>query len=130
VELGESELFEEGLVCPWCFGPLHAMSTELRQKLKIIPAAVLPLLSYYPYELPLIIVAQRCCSCMLLLFPSLLVGVWHLGVTTALLGDDLAGLALLSPARATVGLLLRIIAGRTPSLLAPTVTHIVIILLG
>lgn len=34
------ELPEEKRVCPCCNGPLHVMSTEVRQELKIIPAQV------------------------------------------------------------------------------------------
>lgn len=40
VETVEYQLPEEERVCPCCNGPLHAMSTEVRQELKIIPAAV------------------------------------------------------------------------------------------
>jgi len=34
------ELHQEEQVCPNCGGPLHEMSTEVRQELKVIPAQV------------------------------------------------------------------------------------------
>lgn len=40
VEIIEYHLPEAEQVCPCCNGPLHAMSTEVRQELKIIPAEV------------------------------------------------------------------------------------------
>jgi transposase len=40
VEIVEYELPEAERVCPCCNGRLHAMSTEVRQELKIIPAEV------------------------------------------------------------------------------------------
>ena len=40
VEVVEHRLPEEERVCPACGGPLHEMSTEVRQELKIIPAQV------------------------------------------------------------------------------------------
>jgi transposase len=40
VETVEYELPEQERVCPCCNGPLHVMSTEVRQELKIIPAEV------------------------------------------------------------------------------------------
>ncbi|WP_422393073.1 IS66 family transposase ISCde1 [Moorella humiferrea] len=40
VEVVEHRLPEEEQVCPACGGPLHEMSTEVRQELKIIPAQV------------------------------------------------------------------------------------------
>lgn len=40
VEVVEHHLPEEERVCPCCGGPLHEMSTEVRQELKIIPAKV------------------------------------------------------------------------------------------
>ncbi|WP_422393123.1 IS66 family transposase [Neomoorella thermoacetica] len=40
VEVVEHRLPEEEQVCPHCGGPLHEMSTEVRQELKIIPAQV------------------------------------------------------------------------------------------
>ncbi|MGI6284869.1 IS66 family transposase [Neomoorella humiferrea] len=40
VEVVEHRLSEEEQVCPACGGPLHEMSTEIRQELKIIPAQV------------------------------------------------------------------------------------------
>jgi transposase len=40
VEVVEHRLPEEERVCPCCGGPLHEMSTEIRQELKVIPAQV------------------------------------------------------------------------------------------
>jgi len=40
VEIIEYHLPAEEQVCPCCNGPLHAMSTEVRQELKVIPAEV------------------------------------------------------------------------------------------
>ena len=40
VEIVEHRLSPEEQVCPECGGPLHEMSTEVRQELKIIPAQV------------------------------------------------------------------------------------------
>lgn len=40
VEVVEHRLPEEERVCPCCGGPLHEMSTEVRQELKVIPAQV------------------------------------------------------------------------------------------
>lgn len=40
VETVEYHLPEQERTCPSCSGPLHAMSTEVRQELKIIPAEV------------------------------------------------------------------------------------------
>ncbi len=40
VETIEYHLSEEEQVCPCCHGALHAMSTEIRQELKIIPAEI------------------------------------------------------------------------------------------
>ena len=40
VETIEYDLPDEERVCPCCGGPLHAMSTQVRQELKIIPAEV------------------------------------------------------------------------------------------
>jgi transposase len=40
VEIIEYQLPAEEQVCPCCNGPLHAMSTEVRQELKVIPAEV------------------------------------------------------------------------------------------
>jgi len=40
VETIEYRLSDEEKVCPCCSGPLHEMSTEVRQELKIIPAQV------------------------------------------------------------------------------------------
>ncbi|OIQ10387.1 IS66 family transposase [Neomoorella thermoacetica] len=40
VEVVEHRLPEEERICPSCGGPLHEMSTEVRQELKIIPAQV------------------------------------------------------------------------------------------
>ncbi|WP_217267415.1 IS66 family transposase zinc-finger binding domain-containing protein, partial [Thermanaeromonas sp. C210] len=40
VEVVEHRLLEGERVCPCCGGPLHEMSTEVRQELKIIPAQV------------------------------------------------------------------------------------------
>ncbi|WXJ95013.1 hypothetical protein MCACP_14970 [Neomoorella carbonis] len=40
VEVVEHRLPEEERVCPACGGPLHEMSTEVRQELKVIPAQV------------------------------------------------------------------------------------------
>ncbi|OIQ58499.1 transposase IS66 family protein [Moorella thermoacetica] len=40
VEIVEHRLPEEERVCPCCGGPLHEMSTEVRQELKVIPAQV------------------------------------------------------------------------------------------
>lgn len=40
VETIEYHLPTEEQVCPCCSGPLHAMSTEVRQELKVIPAEV------------------------------------------------------------------------------------------
>ncbi|WP_434075778.1 IS66 family transposase, partial [Moorella naiadis (nom. illeg.)] len=40
VEVVEHRLPEEERICPACGGPLHEMSTEVRQELKVIPAQV------------------------------------------------------------------------------------------
>ncbi|WP_211295964.1 IS66 family transposase zinc-finger binding domain-containing protein, partial [Moorella stamsii] len=40
LEIIEHRLSEEDRVCPCCGGPLHEMSTEVRQELKVIPAQV------------------------------------------------------------------------------------------
>lgn len=40
VEIIEHKLAEHEQVCPCCQGPLHEMSTQVRQELKIIPAQV------------------------------------------------------------------------------------------
>ncbi|WP_211295963.1 IS66 family transposase zinc-finger binding domain-containing protein, partial [Moorella stamsii] len=40
IEIVEHRLPEEERVCPCCGGPLHEMSTEVRQELKVIPAQV------------------------------------------------------------------------------------------
>jgi len=40
VEVVEYDLPEQDQICPRCSGALHAMSTEVRQELKIIPAEV------------------------------------------------------------------------------------------
>ncbi|MGI9863086.1 IS66 family transposase, partial [Moorella naiadis] len=40
VETVEHRLPEEERICPSCGGPLHEMSTEVRQELKVIPAQV------------------------------------------------------------------------------------------
>ncbi|MEW8977974.1 MAG: CPBP family intramembrane glutamic endopeptidase [Symbiobacterium sp.] len=66
-----------------------------------------------------------------LVISSLLFGVWHLGATTAMLGGDyLAGLAMSIASQGTIGLVFGMIAMRTRSLIAPTVAHITINLLG
>lgn len=62
---------------------------------------------------------------------SLVFGAWHLGLTTGMLGGDyLAGLAMSIMSQATLGLLFGLIAMRTRSLIAPTVAHITVNLLG
>lgn len=66
-----------------------------------------------------------------LVISSLLFGVWHLGATTAMLGGDyLAGLAMSIASQGTIGLVFGMIAMRTRSLIAPTVAHITLNLLG
>jgi transposase len=40
VEVIEYRLLEDEQICPCCQGPLHEMSTQVRQELKIIPAEV------------------------------------------------------------------------------------------
>jgi len=66
-----------------------------------------------------------------LVLSSLLFGVWHLGLTTAMLGGDyLAGLAMGIVSQGTIGLMLGMLAQRTRSLIAPTVAHITVNLLG
>lgn len=62
---------------------------------------------------------------------SLLFGAWHLGLTPGMLGGDyLAGLAMSIVSQATIGLIFGLIAMRTRSLIAPTVAHIAVNLLG
>jgi membrane protease YdiL (CAAX protease family) len=62
---------------------------------------------------------------------SLLFGVWHLGADTAMLqGDYMAGLASSIVSQATLGLLFGLMAVRTRSLIAPTLAHITVNMLG
>lgn len=62
---------------------------------------------------------------------SLLFGVWHLGTDTAMLGGDyMAGLAFSIVSQAALGMVFGLIAVRTRSLVAPTVAHITVNMLG
>ena len=66
-----------------------------------------------------------------LVISSWLFGVWHLGADTAMLqGDYIAGLAFSLVSQATLGLLFGLVAVRTRSLVAPTVAHITVNMLG